>query len=56
MPRNVNQDQVRVLRANTRQMIALAQGRGYCELEENYLNDRPKSLTAYYGPDLVNLS
>ncbi|KAJ3316411.1 Trimethylguanosine synthase [Blyttiomyces sp. JEL0837] len=39
VPRNVSQDQ----------MVELAGPGGVCELEETYLNDRPKVLTSYYG-------
>jgi hypothetical protein len=34
-------------------MIALAGNGKLCELQETYLNDRPKVLVAYYG-DLVD--
>ncbi|KAJ3417289.1 Trimethylguanosine synthase [Chytridiales sp. JEL 0842] len=43
VPRNVDPDQ----------MIALAGNGNLCELQETYLNDRPKVLVAYYG-DLVD--
>jgi hypothetical protein len=64
LPRNTNVDQVIIKVFNLKnncflifdllQLIELATGDGKAEIEQNILNNKVKTLTAYYGELIVD--